>query len=66
MCNAQMGGELWERICPGWKNDGKENVWGGKMTGGNIAWVEKRLDGICPRCQKDGRVYVREGFFPFP
>jgi len=36
----------------GLTNDGKENVWGGKMTGGNMSWIEKRLKGICPRCQK--------------
>jgi len=39
----------------GWKNDGREYVpggkkTGGKMRGGNMSWVEKRLEGICPRC----------------
>jgi len=29
-------GKLREEICPGWKNDGRENVWGGKMTEGNM------------------------------
>ena len=36
-------GKLRKGICPGWKNDGRVNVWGGKMTGENMSWVEKRL-----------------------
>jgi len=45
----RRGKKLRHGICPGWKNYGRENVWGGKMTGGNMSWVEKRLEGIYPR-----------------
>ena len=52
MCNVQTGGETTggnmsqvekrrEGKCLGWKNDRREYV-----------LVEKRLEGICPRCQK--------------
>ena len=53
--NVQTGWKMYgvekrrEGICPGWKNDGRENVWGGKMTGDS---------------KNDGREYVREGNCP--
>jgi len=48
MCNVQTGEETTGRNmslvekrlegkCMGWKNDLRENVWGGKMTGGNTS-----------------------------
>jgi len=30
-----------EGICPGWKNNERENVWGEKTTGGNMSRVSK-------------------------
>jgi len=56
--NVQTGWEMYgvekrrEGICPGGKNDKRENVWGGNMTRGNMSWLKKRLEEICPRCQK--------------
>ena len=57
------------------KNDGREYVWGGKTTGENMSWMEKRREGICLGwkndwreydlvVKNDEREYVREGIFP--
>jgi len=37
------------------ENDGRELFLGGKSTGGNYSYVEKRREGIIPRWQNDGR-----------
>jgi len=44
-----------ERICPGWKNDGREYVWGGKTTGVNMTWLSKMTR---------GNMFEREFFRP--
>jgi len=57
-------GKRREGICPGWENDGREYVRGGKTTGGNMSGVGKRREGICPRGNWSEREYVREGAYP--
>jgi len=42
----------------GWKYDGRENVWGGKTTGGNMSGVSKMMGG-----NMSGREFVRIPFY---
>jgi len=65
--NVQTGWEMYgvekqrEGICPGWKNDGRENVRGGQMTGGNMSWWKNNWREYVLDVKNDRREYVREG-----
>ena len=58
MCNVQTGAESMGGNMSGWKNDGRENVWGGKTTEGNMSGVSKITGG-----DMSGRKFVRIPFY---